>query len=226
MALKCFINSPDDVAEPLRSLYAKTADGRYALALDGEPHGYVKAEKLAQFRANNRSLNAQNAELAAKLKAFDGIDPTDDADAEFEALEAKLKAFDGVDPAEYHALKARPDTSARVAELEATLAAEQRAHAQTQFTHAVATEFLRAGGRASAVDYMVAQAATVFAMTDGALTTSEFSSSRPGEPLTLAEWMQGQSSTADFAFLPSRGGGAPVGVSDHLEARESGRTSA
>jgi hypothetical protein len=73
---------------------------------------------------------------------------------------------------------------------------------------AISAAFLRSGGRASAIDYMVDNAAKTFTMKDHALTTKEFSSAKPGERLTVAEWMQAQVSVADFAFLPSRGGGA------------------
>jgi hypothetical protein len=45
-------------------------------------------------------------------------------------------------------------------------------------------------------------------MKDGKLTTQEFSTTNPGEPLSVAEWLQAQVAVADFAFLPSRGGGA------------------
>lgn len=217
MALKCIVNDLGEVPETLRSYYAKSSDGKFALALDGDPPGYVKAEKLAQFRDNNRALNQQNTELEQKLKAFEGIDPAEieSDDAEFEAMEAKLadletklKLFDGVDPAEYRTLKERPDTSARVAELEAELAMEKGAHATTQFNNTIASEFLRSGGRTSAVDFMIGLAAKTFSMKDGAITTKDFSATNPGEPLSVAEWMQAQVAVADFAFLPSRGGGA------------------
>ncbi len=223
MALKSIVNDLAEVPAPLRDHYTKASDGKFALALDGEPAGYVKSEKLAQFRDNNRALNQQKTELEKKLKAFE---ETDD-DAEFEAmeakladLEAKLKVFDGVDPVEYRALKERPDTSARVAELEAELAAEKGAHATTQFNNIISAEFLRSGGRASAVDYMQGLAAKTFSMKGGVLTTKEFSTTNPGEPLSVAEWMQAQVAVADFAFLPSRGGGATGSTSgNHGGAR-------
>lgn len=93
----------------------------------------------------------------------------------------------------------------RATELEAELVAEKEAHAATQFKHTVTAEFLRVGGRESAVDFIVRSAAKVFAV-DG--TTNEPSRQNPGVPLSLAEWIEDQFETADFAFKPSKGGGA------------------
>ncbi len=216
MALKCIIDNPVEVPGPLRDYYKKTSDGNFALMLEGEPAGYVKSEKLAEFRNNNRALHATNSELEERLKVFDAIDPT-----EYLSMKEKLATF--VDPAmltEKHAAEVAAAVDAAKAELTAQhaanqtklaaeLAAEKAAHTETQFKNLVSGEFLRAGGRASAVDYVVSCAAKVFSMKDGELTTKEFSAASPGQTLTLAEWMQAQASVSDFAFLPSRGGGAP-----------------
>ncbi|HXG90320.1 MAG TPA: hypothetical protein VNJ02_18495 [Vicinamibacterales bacterium] len=224
MALKCIVNDIVEVPAGVRDHYRKASDGKFALALDGDPLGYVKTERLGEFRDNNRALHSQktelektNAALEERLKAFDGIDPAEyESDGtEYEAMEAKLKdlearlrVFDGVDPEEYRALKERPDTTGRLAELEATLAAEKGAHAATQFNNTIAAEFLQMGGRASAVEYMVGLAAKTFSVKDGKVETNEVSAVNPGEPLTVREWMQAQVAVADFAFQPSRGGGA------------------
>lgn len=216
MSLKTIINDPVEVPGPLRDHYRKAGDGRFALVLDGEPTGYVKAEKLTEFRANNRALNQANAELAAKLKAFDGIDL-----AEYEAMKAKLAEVPA-DLAEQHAaeiaalteqhasaLAALQDQKlARASTLEAELAAEKEAHAATQFRNTITTEFLRAGGRESAVEFMVANAGKTFAMKDGKTTTNEFSATNPGAPLTVEEWIDQQRTVSDFVFKPSKGGGA------------------
>ncbi len=217
MALKCFVNKLDEVPDPMREFYERTADGRFALVLDGQPAGYVRADKLAEFRDNNRALHTANAGLETRLKVFDGIDP-----AEHVAMKDKLAHGQDVDlvalsekhaadvAAAINATKAEhaADLAAHQATLAAELAAERAAHAATQFKSAVGAEFLRSGGRASAVDYMLGLAAKTFAMKDGEVTTTEFSAANPGEPLTVSEWMQAQVAVADFAFLPSRGGGA------------------
>jgi hypothetical protein len=43
---------------------------------------------------------------------------------------------------------------------------------------------------------------------NGELKTTQFSPSRPGQSLTLDEFLLGQMKESDFAFEPSRGGGA------------------
>jgi hypothetical protein len=190
--VKPVINALADVPAALRDLYTKRADGKFALDFDGEPVGYVTADKLNEFRENNRSLNGKVTEL-----------------------ETKLSAFAAVDPEEYKALKARPDLTPRVSELETQLATEKAARAATQqsaaqavFKSKVGDVFLQVGGRPEARDYIESKAAAVFSLKDGQLVTTEFSGNRPGEPLTIDEWMIGQTSASAFAFKPSSGGGA------------------
>src|SRR5436309_3402937 len=103
--LKTVINELVEVPGNMRDFYTARQDGKWELALDGDPTGFVKAEKLNEFRENNRGLNTAKTELETKLKAFEGLDPV----AAKEAL-AKLATFEGVDPEEYKTLKARPDT--------------------------------------------------------------------------------------------------------------------
>jgi outer membrane murein-binding lipoprotein Lpp len=212
MPLKVTIDKLTDVDEPLRSLYAKGSDGRFTLALEGEPTGYVKASKLDEFRDNNRTLNSKVAELSAKLKSIEGIDDS----AEFETLEAKLRAFDGIDPAEYQTLKSR------VAEMETTLAAERAATAKAHFNNAVSVAFLKGLGRESAVDWVCHLAEKVFEFKDGKVTSSAFSTKNPGEPLSLDEWIVNQRQVIPYAFKESRGGGATPnpygGVSSSVQA--------
>jgi len=190
--IKPVINALTDVSVALRDLYAKREDGKFVLNLEGDPPGYVTADKLDEFRNNNRSLNAKTAEL-----------------------ETKLRAFDGIDPEEYKGLKARPDLTPRVSELETQLATEKAARAATQlsadqlvFKSKVGDVFLHVGGRPEALDYILPKAAAVFSLKDGQLATTEFSGNRPGEPLSIDEWMISQTLTSAFAFKPSSGGGA------------------
>jgi hypothetical protein len=191
MALRAVLNDLVEVPGDLRELYKPTADGRFALDVDGELAGYVKADKLNEFRTNNRTLHG-------RVKEFE----TENA-----ALVEKLKAFEGTDPK-----KSETDVAAAVeaakAELAAELAAERTAHAATLLRNAVSVEFLKAAGRESAVDFIVARATEAFAFKDGKPTTNEFSAENPGEALSIAEWVGQQTHNLDFAFRPSRGGGA------------------
>jgi hypothetical protein len=71
------------------------------------------------------------------------------------------------------------------------------------------------GGRESAVDFMVTNAAKTFTFENGNVTSKEFSATKPGEPLTVTEWISQQVQTADFAFKNSKGGGTPPGSGSH-----------
>jgi len=217
MLIKALIDRLDDAPGPLQMFYKQTADGKFALELDGDQ---TDSKKLKEFRDSNRSLNT-------KLAAFEGIDPADvatmratiaaldpEADtkraaaaAEADALKAKLAAFEGVDPAEYRVLKAKPDDTQRAADLEAALASEKQAHEKTQFQHLIGFDFLRLGGRPDALGFIVGKAAETFTMANGKVTTKAFSTANPGVPLTIGEWMTSQLTAADFAFQPHRGVG-------------------
>jgi hypothetical protein len=217
MLIKSVLDRLDDAPEPLRLFYKKTADGKFALELDGDP---TDNKKLREFRDSNRALNA-------KLSAFEGIDPAEvatmratiaaldpeadskraAAEAEADALKVKLAAFEGVDPTEYRVLKAKPDDTKRAADLEAALASEKQAHEKTQFQHLIGFDFLRLGGRPDALGFIVGKAAETFTMADGKVTTKAFSAKDPGVPLTVPEWMTSQLAAADFAFQPHKGVG-------------------
>jgi hypothetical protein len=194
--LKAVVHDLVEVPNNLRDYYTARSDGTWEVTLDGEPPGYVPADKLAEFRDNNRDLFRQKTDL-----------------------EAKLKAFDGFDPDEYRALKARPDLTARVAELESQLAAattEKTTAQQTAdtavFRAKVADAFLPVGGRPDALDFMITKAQQTFSLQNGQLTTKEFSGTRPGEPLSLTEWVGARILDSAFAFQPSSGGGANGGA--------------
>lgn len=210
MGLKTVIADPAEVPDALREHYKQTTDGKFALVLDGDqPPGFVKADKLAEFRSNNRKLHAANVELEAKLKVYDGIDPDAARAALAELADTEIVDSDDLDKAHSAELAAvQSEKAKQVEELQAQLAAEVNAHNTTRFNQTVAYEFVRAGGRESAVDFIVGKAAEVFTMKDGKLTTKEFSTARPGEPLSISEWVAQQSHTCDFAFRPSKGGGA------------------
>ncbi len=183
--LKAIVHDLVEVSNDVRRFYQARADGRWEVSLDAEPPGYVKAEKLDEFRDNNRALFASKTEL-----------------------EAKLKAFEGVDPEEYKALKSRPDLTPRVTELEARLASAQRSADSAVFRTKVADAFLTVGGRPEALDFIITKAQGTFTLANGALVTQEFSTERPGEPLSLTEWVGARVLDSAFAFMPSGGGGA------------------
>jgi hypothetical protein len=181
MALKYAIEKLDDVPESDRAHYTKQhADVKHTLIVENYPDPDAR---VAEFRANN-------VKLMKDLERFKDVDP-----AEYVRLKA---AGDG---AEVVALKLKLSQ----AESAAIAASKKADHAA--FSNTIGNAFLKAGGLPSAQGYIVGEAAKAgFSMKDGALVSTQFG--KPGEPLTINDWLQGQFKTSDFAFKPSLGGGA------------------
>ncbi|MDO8795207.1 MAG: hypothetical protein Q7J25_11365 [Vicinamibacterales bacterium] len=201
MKLKPIIDDTTQVIGPLREFYAKGEDGKYHLSLDGEPPGYVKADKLAEFRSKNIALMQQ----AAK---FEGVD----LDAAKAAI-AKVAAFGDLDPVAAKAALAKVaagDADADdVVKLKLDLATAQgtAASAQAKADRGVLREKLRdkllaAGVLPAALDIALDKAEPIFTVKDDVLIA------KAGGPASVDEWIL--SATSDFAFLfaPSRGGGS------------------
>jgi predicted ATP-grasp superfamily ATP-dependent carboligase len=150
------------------------------------------SEKLAEFRDKNIALLKELDELRPLKEKFEGVDP----EAARAAL-AKLPELEG----KLAELASRPDGT-KLAEELATVRSE---HAAATFKNSVTVEFIKAGGRESAEEYIVEQAAKVFAA-DG--STKQMSETNPGLPLTVAEWLENTAREHHYLFKPSSGGGA------------------
>jgi hypothetical protein len=219
-------------------------DGKYVLKVEGEhpvlvsPQKYNELNgKFVAFRdTNNKLLSALGASgldqidvALARAAAVAGIDP------------AKLAKMKDVDPDEYAALKAAAlklkekgvkdpeDIDARIASavkaaldpVLTNLEAEKQRSAKAQaaadegiIRHAVADRFLKAGGNAEAVDFIVSEFKKGFRIVEDngqrvvRANPDVFSADRPGTPLTEEEWLAGATKRFGFAFAPSGGGGA------------------
>jgi hypothetical protein len=188
MAVKVDIEKLDDVPEPLRQHYA-LKDGKYRLALDGD---HPDTARLAEFRSNN-------IELTKSLARFEGIDP--------DAVKTDREKL-----AEYQ--KAKPDE--KITTLEAALATEKTAHGETRkradgfvIEGRISDAFLKAGGRPEARAFVVTQAAGQFTVDEnGELRGTKHSPNRPGELMSLDEWLTLQTKQNAFCFFESTGGGA------------------
>jgi hypothetical protein len=198
--LKPVVERLEDVEPPVRPYY-QSHWGKFHLSLDGAPHGYVSVNELAaaqakvgEFRTNNIQLARELDTLRPLAQRFEGLDP-DVARAAILELETLRRQ-----PSE--------DEAARVADLEARLSAAESVAASTTLRSTVAEAFSKAGGRPEALDFIVSKAAAVFTVENGALTPATFSPERPGERLSLHEFMAQQVKEASFAFAPSSGGGA------------------
>jgi hypothetical protein len=187
--LKRSISSLSDVPNSLREHYAKQTDGTFKLEADEHPD----TAKLAEFRDSNVILLKERDALKAQ---YEGIDE------EYKTLKAKAAAGDGAELAAVRAELATEKTAR---------AAAQAAADASVLKSTVTDAFLKAGGRPKALGYIVAQAAPVFTVVNGALKSTQFSPTRPGESLTLDEFIASQLKDSDFAFEASRGGGATGG---------------
>jgi hypothetical protein len=239
MALKPVVDSLDQVAEPFRPEYVQK-DGKFVLSLDGDPLGYVTGAahaelngKFSEFRESNKRLIAAlgvdsvdkalaRAALvggidAAKLERLKAIDPD-----EYEALKvkaAKLKDK-GIDDADGLDVKLKAMLDAALKPVQDALSAEKtlRTDAQQRADKAllrqtVGDKFIKAGGKANALDFVLGEAQKSFSVVDNEVRAGEnkFSAQKPSEPLGLDEWLEGAMKDYDFAFNPSAGGGADGG---------------
>lgn len=150
--------------------------------------------KVGEFRTTNVDLLRKLDALGPEIQKFSGLD----AD--------KVRA----DLAELETLRQRPVSASpeRIAELEAKVAAAEATAATTTLRAAVSDAFTKAGGRAEALDFVLSKARDVFTVADGQVIAAVFSPDRPGERLTVHEFIAAQTKAVPFAFQPSSGGGA------------------
>lgn len=237
MALKTTLDSLEGLPDPLKSEY-ELRDGKYHIRVEGEIPGFVPVttleetkKSLASFRDNNIGLTKKTselekaqAELAEKLKSFDGIDP-----AEHVALKARIKELEAkgvtrdtdvstlvqravqsaVDP-----LQRRLDevtAREKAAEERERKAAEALARKQTESD--LISVGRKLGVEERAVPDYVRRGLEIFRYEEGKLVAKDgdapiFSPSNPTLPLGVEEWAKGLLVDAPHLFKTSKGGGA------------------
>jgi hypothetical protein len=190
MALKYQLDTLDALSATDAKHYTKTDDGKFRLVIEGEP---AESAKLAEFRDKNIAL-------IKDLARFDGIDP--------EAVKtdrAKLAEIENAKPNE------------RITELEGQLAAEKTARAEAEQKAAtnrvrdtIETKALAIGARRNALDILSGKGEAQFTVVNGVVQAkpNTFSKTRPGELLTLDEWLGDATREFPFLFEPSSGSGA------------------
>lgn len=150
--------------------------------------------KVAEFRSTNIDLLKQLDALGPVVQKFSGLD-ADKVRADLAELETLRRQPAGASPE-------------RIAELEGKLAAAEAATATTTLRAAVSDAFTKAGGRAEALDFVLSKAQGLFTVADGQIVASVFSPDRPGERLTVHEFIAAQTKASPFVFHSSSGGGA------------------
>jgi hypothetical protein len=216
--MKLVLATLEEVAEPLRGEY-ESKDGKFHLKIEGDPTKefapLVAANaKIVEFRNNNIALTNEVTELRPLKAKYEGIDP----DEAKKAIE-KVKTFSKKGMQDADDLDARLNTM-----LEAALkpVKEQLAAAQTNekaaadranamlFDSTVGDAAKLAGAQLKALKFLSGLAKDTFEIKDGTVVakTGKFSKEKPGDPLTVEEWLKDQAVENTFAFEPSKGGGA------------------
>ena len=229
------IEKLEDVAEPVRPFYVQK-DGKFHVDLSAAPAGFVPAADLAtangrvvEFRDTNIALKRQVDELLPIKTQFEGLDAT----AAREAIAAqKLLKEKGITKPEdvtsllqtaiQNAVKPLTDQITQIT----TSAAEERKRADAMTLSAqLGAKFTKAGGVPDALDYIVNKSAGVFIVEGGVVKAApnQFSADRPGEPLSVDEWMTRMTKDAAFAFKTSSGGGANPQPSNGGQSRPAGQ---
>jgi hypothetical protein len=221
MKLKPMLESIEGLPDALKDLYEKGADGKYHLALDGEPSGFVPKNKLDEFRTNNIALQKQVQDLESK---FQGIDLE-----EFHRLQEeqrKLKDKQLIDAGKIDELVAqrtesmRNDYEAKVKKIsEALDTTSSKAQTYEQrlaslLVNTQVTKHIDSVGRLrkGALDDVMNRAARVWKYTEGEIKAFEGESPIYGKDgknaLTMDEWVSGLAETAPYLFEESSGSGS------------------
>ena len=147
--------------------------------------------------------------LSANMKVSEFRETNVQLLKEAERLRPFAEQFAGLDAEKVRAdLATLGQQTACITELEGKLTAATAAAAGTTLRSLVGDEFARVGGRPEALDFVVSKAREVFDVTDGQVVARVFSPDRPGERLSVGEFIAAQTKASSFAFFPSSGGGA------------------
>ncbi len=222
--MKTVISTLDEVPEALRGEYEER-DGRFALKVEGEVPGLVKAaelseanSKLIEFRDNNRVLNLEKLQLEEKLKRFDGIDLEEHAKLKERIGELEKKGVKGGD--DIAALVQKGIAAAveplqkRLDEAEAREKASTAALSRKNLESRLTTAGLKAGVEEKAIPDYIRRGFEVFHLENGDTVVAKdgdtplFSKEKPAQPLTVEEWVSNLVSDAPHLFKASKGGGA------------------
>jgi hypothetical protein len=210
----------EDVAEPARQFYVPK-DGKFHLDLSGAPAGFVSAADLAaanakvvEFRDTNIGLKKTVDELTPLKAAFEGVDPKLAKEALAAQEELKKKGVtkpDDITNIVQAAVNAavKPLTD-QITTITTTAQNAQKERDALTLRSTLGEKFTKAGGEANALNFIVSQAAGIFSVENGVVKAApnQFSADKPGEALSIDEWMTRQTKENAFAFKASSGSGA------------------
>lgn len=216
-AIPAVVDRIEDVPEAARPYYTQR-DGKFVIdtTVPVVPQTDLTTAnaKIVEFRDNNIRLTQEVTELRPLKDKFKDIDP--EAARAALAAQAALagKGITKVDDVQTMITAAvtaavKPVQDSLTA-ITASAAAEREKNAELMLRSKLSDKFIAAGGVPEALSYMLQEAKPVFVVQDGEVKAgpNRFSADRPGEPLSMDEWLTAQMKTSAFAFKPSAGGGA------------------
>lgn len=218
--MKFVISTLSEVAEPLRGEYEERG-GKFYLKTEGdyEPLATVNT-KLAEFRDNNRTLNARVTELTEAAKKLEGIDPVEYAKLKTKITELEATGAKDKDSVAELIKKAVTDAITPLkTENEARKASEATAlaaAAQSNLRGLLREAGVKAGVDERALPDYIRRGEEVFRNVDGKVVPRNgdapiFSKKNVTEELSMEEWAVGLQADAPFLFKTSRGTGANPG---------------
>lgn len=219
--MKAVISKLEDVAEAFRSEY-EPHEGKFRLKLEDQPVGYVKAEdllnanrKVVEFRDKNIDLLKEVDELRPLKTQFEGIDPVVAREAITKVNALGKKGIKDIDDFNTAVKNTVDDLLKPIKEQLATSAAEVAAERKRAdeflLQSQIADKFTKLGGKPNAVQFVTGLAEQVFEVKDKSVVakTGKFSADKPGELVSIDEWLGQVSKEHDYVFQPSGGGGTP-----------------
>jgi len=219
-ALVPVVDRLEDVPEAARTFYVQK-DGKFHVDLSGAPVGFVSATELAaanvkviEFRDSNIALTKKINELEPVVAKFKDIDPDAARSAITKVAELEKKGVKGAD--DVQAMITAAVTAAvkpvqdQFTALQTSAAADRKRADDGTLRTVLMDKFNKAGGLPGASDFIFSKAQPVFVVENGVVKAgpNQFSSDKPGELITMDEWLTRQTKESDFAFKSSNGGGA------------------
>lgn len=238
----------NEIPEALKAEYEQR-DGRYVLKVEGDLPGLVPEAQLNEQKNKVIEFRDNNVKLLRALGA-DGVEQAlERANLYKDFTPERLRALRDIDPEQYREMKARvealgskgikdeKDIDERIKNAVATVVnplqekfeksereriASEEKLADEKFKASVSKEAISLGAKPNAIEFLQGKAKEKFIVKDGEVKAKpdQFSQAKPGEPLSLQEWMGVALKEFDFAFEKSTGGdskgsGKGTGASRH-----------
>lgn len=206
MALKGVLETLDGVDESIAKLYAKGADGKYHLEVDG----MVSKDKLDEFRTKNIALMKD-------MEKFKDVDPV--KYRELAEQHRKIQEKEWIDAGEIEKVveqrvaNMRGDYETQITTVKASNEAMSRQLEGLLIDNEVRAAATKLGVRASAVDDVLLRAKAVYRVKDGIATPVDSKGQiiygKDGtSPMAVTDWVGSLKQSAEHLFQTSSGGGA------------------